>query len=220
MRFIKKKAREPKELTKFKERIQNGEVNHKDTFEALRDDNFGTFQAIQRILAEEQGFVCAYCLGELLEEKDKNGNTRIKMKVEHFKPKSIYNGKINTLSQTKKLCDKTERKREDLRIDYSNLFAVCLGRSKKEEILYGLPSNEKKDKGDTHCDTPPNGKDDIELCFIPNPAKGKPKNFNLKLRYTGNLSIVSDDTNIDKELKEVLNLNEQHLRQRRKKSLE
>ena len=122
------------------------------------------------------------------------------MKVEHFQPQSIFNGKINTKKQSLKLCDKKEVKRPDLRIDYTNLFAVCMGRN-------GL--------GETHCDTPPKGKGDKELCHIPNPSKGKPKDFSLKLSYTRNFSLASSDINVNKELIEVLNLNEQDLRKRR-----
>ncbi len=109
---------------------------------------------------------------------------------------------MNTSSQVNKLCDKKELRREDLRIDYHNLFAVCEGRSGDAD-------------SQTHCDTPPNGKDDKELCFIPNPSEGGVRNFNLKIRYTRRFNIKSDDKDIDQELKEVLNLNEQNLVRRR-----
>lgn len=203
MRFIKKRTNEPKVLSDFKNKIQEGDTTPTDLYNALRDDDSGAFNALQEILAKEQGYVCAYCLGTLIKTVNEGNQKVLNMKVEHFKPKSIFNGQINSTRQALKLCDKQEIQRVDLRIEYSNLFAVCQGKS-------GL--------GETHCDTPPNGKDDKELCFILNPSQGRAKKFDLKLRYTANFSIKSDDENIDSELNNVLNLNEQNLRNRRKSS--
>jgi len=201
MRFIKKKTNEPAILQQFKKRLEEGVTYPTKPFKALRDDNEGTFKAFKQILAEEQGYVCAYCLGELI--VDEVGF--IKMKVEHFKPDSIFNGKVNTANQAKKLCDKKELERKDLRIAYHNLFAVCEGRSGSSE---------------THCDTPPNGKGNLELCHIPNPSEGRLKKFNTKIsiKYTKKCSIFSMDKAIDNELKKVLNLNDQQLEERRKKT--
>lgn len=199
MRYIKKKRIEPAFLKNFKEELSKSRTISMDTYAALRDDNTGVFTMLQETLAKEQGYLCAYCLGEL--KKDERSG-RIKMQVEHFKPKSIFNGQVNTPIQTKKLCIKEELRREDLRIDYHNLFAVCEGRSGEAD-------------SETHCDKSPNGKDDKELCFITNPSYGRAKDFNLKIRYTKRGNIVSDDEDIDQELKEVLNLNEQNLVKRR-----
>jgi len=199
MRYIKKRTQEPTFLRDFKKELLKGNLpTH--TYDTLRDDSTGVFKKLQEFLAKEQGYLCAYCLRELkIDEK----SDRIKMKVEHFKPKSIFNGQINTPSQTKRLCDKKELKRVDLRIDYHNLFAVCEGK-------IGDANSE------THCDTPPNGKDDKELCFIPNPSKGRANKFNLKIRYNFKCYISSDDEKINQELIEVLNLNEQVLQRTRK----
>ena len=203
MRFIKKRTNEPKVLADFKKKLQEGDTTPTDLYAALRDDDSGAFNELQEILAKEQGYVCAYCLGTLLKTIESNGEKKemLNMKVEHFLPKSIFNGKVNSQRQALKLCDKKVAPRADLRIEYTNLFAVCQGKS-------GL--------GETHCDTPPNGKDDKELCFIPNPSYGKAKKFDLKLRYTRQLYIVSDNEDINSELNSILNLNEDDLRKRRK----
>ena len=203
MRFIKKRTNEPKALADFKKKLHEGDTTPTDLYAALRDDDSGAFNELQEILAKEQGYVCAYCLGTLLKTIEQNGRTEevLNMKVEHFMPKSIFNGKINSQKQALKLCDRKVAQRADLRIEYTNLFAVCQGRS-------GL--------GETHCDTPPNGKGDKELCDIPNPSKGRAKKFDLQLRYTANFSIVSDNSNINAELNNILNLNEEELRKRRR----
>ena len=84
-------------------------------------------------LAKEQGFVCCYCSNRI-EERKKPDGTIIRgnktekgadidstdadalplyhCKVEHFKPRTVYDGKV---------------KSPDLRIDYSNLLCACLG---------------------------------------------------------------------------------------------
>ncbi|MFK7980685.1 MAG: hypothetical protein AB8G86_11940 [Saprospiraceae bacterium] len=203
MRFIKKRTNEPKALVDFKKKLHEGDTIPTDLYAALRDDDSGAFNELQEILAKEQGYVCAYCLGTLLKTIEINGEEKevLSMKVEHFMPKSIFNGKVNSQKQVQKLCDKKVVKRADLRIEYNNLFAVCQGRS-------GL--------GETHCDTPPNGKGDKELCDIPNPSEGKAKKFDLQLRYTANFSIVSDNHKVNSELNTILNLNEEDLRKRRK----
>jgi len=200
MRYINKKVREPIFLTSFKKELSKSDIIPTDTYATLRDDPTGVFKKLQEFLAEEQGYLCAYCLGEL---KKEGTSDRIRMKVEHFKPKSIFNGQINTLSQANKLCDKQQLKRADLRIDYHNLFAVCEGKSGDAD-------------SETHCDTPPNGKGDKELCFIPNPSKGRANKFNLKIRYNQRCYIASEDKGIHQELIEVLNLNGQDLQRRRK----
>lgn len=203
MRYIKKRKTSTKIFQPYqKELAKPNALIPADTYDNFKNFNDGKdFKNLQNSLAQEQGYVCAYCLGTLF-KLDKNGHQLLSMKVEHFSPQSIFNGKVNTIEQTKYLCNDELIKREDLRVDYANLLAVCQG---------------KNDEGETHCDTPPNGKGNKELCHIPNPSIGKIKNFDLKIKYTANFSILSMDTNIDKELNEVLNLNETDLRRRRKR---
>ena len=168
-----------------------------DTYLALRNDRDGTFKNLQQFLAKEQGFVCAYCQ-RVLEEKDEV----IKMKVEHYQPESIYNGQVNDSRQATKLCDGLEKEREDLRIEYHNLLAVCLGKYSTS--------------GETHCDTPPNGKADVELCAIKKLWSKEFKKLQTKIKYTNRCGIFSEDVAIDKELNDVLNLNEENLKKKRR----
>ena len=65
MRYIKKRTQEPRILREFKNELSQSEIIPTDTYAALRDDPTGVFKTIQEILAEEQGYLCAYCLGEL-----------------------------------------------------------------------------------------------------------------------------------------------------------
>jgi len=203
MRFINKRKTSAKIFQPFqKELAKPNALIPEDTYDNFKNFNSGKdFKKLQNSLAQEQGYVCAYCLGTLF-KLDKDGNQLLSMKVEHFYPQSIFNGKVNTLEQTKNLCNDEQIKRDDLRINYFNLLAVCQGKS---------------GEGESHCDTPPYGKGNKELCDIPNPSAGSIKSFDLKIKYTRNFSILSMDSNIDKELNEVLNLNEGDLRRRRKR---
>ena len=70
-------------------------------------ENYDKKDELRAILLKEQGFICCYCMRRIQEP------TEDKMKIEHFKAFSIYDGK-------------TEGK-PDLTLDFTNLLAVCKG---------------------------------------------------------------------------------------------
>jgi uncharacterized protein (TIGR02646 family) len=81
-------------------------------------DNYADKDALRKALLNEQGYLCCYCMRKI------QGPTEDKMKIEHFKPFSIYNG-ING--------------KPDLTLKYDNLLASCKGDE-------GMPKNLH------HCD--------------------------------------------------------------------
>ena len=86
-------------------------------------------------------------------------------------------------------------------LDYSNLLGACLG-------------NEGPPAGSQHCDT---RKGDRELSRCPADPGDRVEDL---IRYRGDGSITSIDSNFDRELNEVLNLNETRLRENRKATLD
>jgi hypothetical protein len=163
---------------------------------------------IQTSLAEEQGYICCYCMQELPVWKDKQGNDRPKIKIEHYKPKSYYNGNVH---DSKDLCEESGDKREDLRVNYNNLLAACCD--------------------NPHCDDDGSGKGSKELCYILNPAFVKQKDFKrlFDIKYNKNGKIFSGQLDINIELggeieqntedvfsPGVLNLNHETLRKARR----
>ncbi|MGB0861906.1 MAG: hypothetical protein ACPG19_06095 [Saprospiraceae bacterium] len=186
MQAIQKRKNEPEELTGFKKRMNDGDVRYSDTYKALCDDDKGAFPKFQTTLASEQGFICAYCEQSI--KDDDEWKPIHGMKVEHFRPKSIYNG---------------DGGKEDLRIEYTNLLAVCAGR--------------EKDATQTHCDTPPNGKDDKDFTHFKNPALWSKLKFNPEICFSKQCNVYSNNDEINKELEDILNLNEQILAENRQR---
>ncbi len=89
----------------------------------------------------------------------------------------------------------------ELQLDYNNLLAACQGGQ-------GLPSHLQ------HCDT---RKGNTKITI--NPTDGN-KNCENLVRYRGNGQIYSDETTINDELNQVLNLNTQTLANNRKEVLD
>lgn len=117
------------------------------------DEKIKTKNLVQRALADEQGWICCYCNQEITEKDGK-----ILMKIEHYKPESIYTGEPWPKSKENKLCPKNRETNPlpDLRIAYSNFLCGCKGK---------------------HCDDDGSGKGDWELCMIQNPATIAEKDF-------------------------------------------
>jgi uncharacterized protein (TIGR02646 family) len=134
---------------------------------------------LKSLISEQMG-VCAYCQQHL------NLNSAT---IEHHCERSICNGTEGT---------------SDLRLDYKNLMAVCLGKG-------GQPT-------ETHCDTRK------AECAGPNAtANGLPMQVNpTKLAHIKTVSysstglIKSSHTTYDKEINELLNLNAKHLKAKRR----
>jgi uncharacterized protein (TIGR02646 family) len=69
-------------------------------------ENYKEKDELRAALLKEQGFICCYCMRRIQEA------TEDKMKIEHFKAYSIYNGTAD---------------KPDLTLDFTNLLAVCKG---------------------------------------------------------------------------------------------
>ena len=112
-------------------------------------------------------------------------------KIEHFKPRSIYREK---------------------QLDYSNLFIACCGKKidKKEFYDCKTPKTKYLEK-DLYCDTK---KANEELNHI-----NLLTNIENNLKYKKDGQIFSDNSNIDKELNDILNLNYAILKTNRKDAL-
>lgn len=167
-----------------------------NTFEALKNDA-ETLIPLQLSIAKEQGFVCCYCLSPLKTYVDSQNRQRVQLEIEHYKPKSIFNGKKNSRTKKHLLCDKKVQKRDDLRIEYSNLLGACQTPNQC--------GNQKRDK---------------ELCYIPNPATTKTRDFpkfgyNMKGKIRSLEIDEAKKTTIQNELEDVLGLNNTELKIRR-----
>jgi len=107
MRFIDKKLKnQPKSLILHKKKSNHNYGNYKEK------------QDLRESLLKEQDFLCCYCMKKI------QSPTEDKMKIEHFKPFSIFNG---------------ENEKENLTLEYNNLLASCKG-------------NENGAKHLQHCD--------------------------------------------------------------------
>jgi uncharacterized protein (TIGR02646 family) len=107
MRFIDKNPKNiPKSLIRHKAQPHSTYENYPE-----KDD-------LREALLKEQQYLCCYCMRRI------QMPTEEKMKIEHFKPFSIYNG---------------TKGKEDLTLNYGNLLATCKG-------------GEGGLKGNFHCD--------------------------------------------------------------------
>ncbi|WP_282087428.1 hypothetical protein [Aquimarina algiphila] len=135
---------------------------------------------LQKSLLNEQNGVCAYCQ-QIINSPDKNY-----MKIEHHCEQSICNGENGTV---------------DRRLDYQNLFAVCLGSISYLNVR--------------HCDTK-KGDEKVRNML---PISMNPLEFNhiKTLRYTNAGTVKSSKTIFQDEIDIVLNLNNDLLKGLRKK---
>lgn len=149
MRKIKKN-REPICLTHYKKQ------NATHDYEGFRENNRDCFDELRLNLLQESGFICCYCMQQIVIKKGDETDIRKNlshMMVEHFKPKSVYNGVDGKLN---------------LHLDYSNLLAACNGNKDK------TGNNQK------HCGAL---KGDAEFVHLPNPASKEFDNFQLRMKY-------------------------------------
>lgn len=203
-----KKTNPPKEFVTFVNSWRPLSGTH-SPFNDLKGD-YDLNLLIQTALAKEQGYICCYCMQEIPVWVDQRGNERPRIKIEHYKPKSYYDGNVHNSND---LCEVSNRKRPDLRVDYGNLLAACCD--------------------NPHCDDDGYGKGSKELCHILNPALVDEKNFKrvFEIRYNSNGKIFSKNLAINRELggeiesevdstfsKGVLNLNHESLRKARRRA--
>lgn len=144
MRKIDKQHQEPSCLTTYKRETTNHDYT-RFTNEA-RD----CFDDLRLQLAQETGFLCCYCMQRIGFFEDTLSLPKIQ--VEHFKPKSVHNG---------------NEEKEDLRLEYNNLLACCLG------------NNDLKKGDEKHCGAL---KGNVELS-LPNPATREFIDFQTRLNY-------------------------------------
>ncbi len=131
-------------------------------------------QQIRESLVEEQGHLCAYCMGRI------EANNQ-KMKIEHWHSQS-------------------PAKYPEEQLTYANLLGCCCG-------------NEGAKPNSQHCDT---AKADKDLLFNPSDTSHHNR---LKIRYLGNGTISSEESEFDDQLNKILNLNFQRLKENRQRIL-
>ena len=105
-RIIKNK--EPQKLIEYKNKFSKEELENNDLYsdfpykdkESCKTDE----KNLRRILLEEQGYICCYCMSRINCDNSK---------IEHFKPQKKY---------------------RKLQLEYKNLFLACLGGKGKEQF--------------------------------------------------------------------------------------
>lgn len=197
MRKIQK-AHSLKELKKFNQDNPNASYENlcdhaiiDENGNPILDENSNKIQLknlVQEALAAEQGYICCYCLQSI----GKAG--ALKMRIEHFKPKSIHDGNNEQL---------------DLRTDYSNLLAACSKKKNKEG---------KEEKGIGHCDV---YKGEKEFQYLNNPSDTLFKNQKRYFYYNARGKVFCKDENLNREIggvikddnveEGIINLNHQYL---------
>lgn len=112
MKYIKKEIKnEPKVLRDYKNSTPSA------TYDGFIDKDFrtGDRHPLKKALLEEQGYLCAYCMGRI--SLGLNDKSKPKIEVEHFKPQG---------------------KHPELDLDYMNMLGVCNGLSvtypEKEDV--------------------------------------------------------------------------------------
>lgn len=160
MKYIEKKIEnQPQSLSRHKSQPNSNYENYKE-----KDD-------LRKTLLIEQGYICCYCMQRIANEEN--------MKIEHFKPYSLYDG---------------THKKEDLRLNYTNLFAVCKGGENSAFHLY-------------HCD-----KTKQDNLIKLNPSEKKLMDT---IKFDGRGNVYTGNTELDKEIDQMLNLNNENLRKAR-----
>ncbi len=138
-------------------------------------DNYANKDDLREALLTEQAYLCCYCMRRI------QTPTEDKMKIEHFKPFSIYNGTND---------------KPDLTLEYSNLLASCKGGE-------GAPTQLQ------HCDKT-KGNQEIRL----NPMD---KSLMDLIKFAANGTMLTGDSDLDKEIDSVLKLNIKPLKDARAK---
>jgi|AntRauTorckE5430_2_1112549.scaffolds.fasta_scaffold01758_2 uncharacterized protein (TIGR02646 family) len=184
MKYIDKQIRnEPRTLRNFRNNTPN------PNYKGYTDKDIEVEKQkppLKKALLEEQGYLCAYCMGRI--SLDLNENYKPKIEVEHFKPQELYAG---------------------LDLKYTNMLGVCNGLSvthpEKEEIhhcdktkgiegkMSGQVELRKLNPLDKSCEILITYKADGEI-----------------------LARNHDDTGVQHDLNKILNLNNNALKKARK----
>lgn len=99
MKYIENRNKEPKELVVYRETTPN------PTYEGFHEKKI-----VRQSLIEEQGYICAYCMGKIKDADDCSIEHYIAQTKHESSPYSLEEHKRNTLL-------------------YSNMLAVCLNNS-------------------------------------------------------------------------------------------
>jgi uncharacterized protein (TIGR02646 family) len=160
MKYIQKNLREPQALKEYRETTPNA------TYGGYVD----TEHKLKEALLEEQGYICAYCMGKI-SNLELNENHKPKIEVEHLKPQKKY---------------------PHLSLDYSNMLAVCNGLSKP------YPHNKKIQHCDKTEDGKANGQVELQKLNPLNKSNSEDLlmyDLNGKIKSKTNNEIVENDLN-------------------------
>ncbi|MEI7587687.1 hypothetical protein [Runella sp.] len=164
-----------------------------DSLRALRNTEGASYSGPQEdwqeALLEEQGWICAYCLGRISLERSKSKGVAPKMQIEHYLPREKHPEKA---------------------LQWRNMLGVCLGN-------HGIkPHCDKTEGGKNEAGTYIKGKihGDVVLQKLDPLAK----NVEALLTYSssGEIKSVNSDPETDADLNFRLNLNDEKLIQYRK----
>jgi uncharacterized protein (TIGR02646 family) len=183
------KSNEPKSLLTYRshpEALFDGPDCNELKFSSVKQD-------IRIRLVKDQGYLCAYCMCRIWPDEKS-------MRVEHWQCQDRFPEK---------------------QLDYANLLGCCCGNEGGDEKQIGCDAKKESLKKDNygskkgkitleHCDK---RKGDSELLFNPaNPMD----HARLRIRYTYQGTLKSDDSVFDDQLNTALNLNYSRLVENRK----
>lgn len=174
--IIKNIANEPESLRNSRNDSQN------TTYESANFDA----TALKQALLDEQGYLCAYCMGKISLEF--NENHKPKVEVEHLKPREKY---------------------PELSLDYNNLIAVCNGLSNAypEKRQYHHCDKTQGNEGKM------NGM--VELKTL-NPLHKSSSETLLIYTLNGEIKSINDNPDVENDLNVILNLNNETLIKKRR----
>jgi uncharacterized protein (TIGR02646 family) len=177
---------------KYIEKLKNNEpsslILHKRT-PHHNYDNYDSKDELRLVLLREQGYLCCYCMRRI------QAPIASKMKIEHFKAESIYNGTNGN---------------PDLTLDYMNLFASCKGSEHKADNEHeSNKSNESKANKNYHCDKT-KGSLDCPIC-----PTNKADMDAIRFYSDGSIK-YSGDESLNVKIENVLHLNRKQLVEDRK----
>jgi uncharacterized protein (TIGR02646 family) len=177
MKHINKNiANEPQSLREYREITPNTQYDG------------GNFDAkvLKQSLLEEQGYICAYCMGRI--SLDLNENHKPKIEVEHLKPREKY---------------------PELELQFNNMLGVCNG------LSISHPEKIKNHHCDKTQGNEGKMNGQVEFKAINPLYKDKSENL-LTYTINGEIKPKSGSPDIEHDLNKVLNLNNAVLIKNRK----
>jgi len=183
MKYINKQTKnEPESLLKYRNTEPNSGFDGYDKTD------------LRKALIEEQGHICAYCMGEI--SLDINENSKPKTEIEHIKPRQKY-----------KDIDKS------LELNYFNMVAVCNGLSTSYPEKLECHHCDKTNVGEGKM----NGMVDLKKL---NPLRKDSSEDLVEYNLNGEILSKNKNSDVEHDLNVVLNLNNDALKQKRKTRIE